>query len=221
MRTADFGPLVVETDIDVAICEQMVLWFPTHLAQIERERGLKSHFLRRPKKESFANTLDEDEFLDHTLPAIIVTTSATVGDPVKDSDGKYFAAWNVVISAVCRGRASAETRYLAALYGGAVKRIMVGMPDINGHASETRWMAGNVAPVRDSTRRGRYLAASINQFLVYVDDVLQEGAGPVLPNPDDNPYDPADPADPDTPYDPLEVVRAVSVQVTALPIEQE
>lgn len=220
-RVADFGPMIVETDVDAAVIKQMSTWFPTYLAQAERERGLNNRALVRPRAESFANTLDEDEFLDRMLPAIIVTTAQTVGTPERDGNGMYYAIWDVVISAVVRGRTPPETRGYAALYGGIVRRIVASMPSLGGFASESTWVSGNVAPVSDSTRRGRYLAAAMNRFAVAVDNVLQEGAGPLLPDPPENPYDPPDPTDPDPPYDPLAEVRDVQVSVTAIPIEQE
>lgn len=218
---ADFGPCIVETDIDAAVVKLLLRWFPTHLAQLEVERGFNPGFLSRPKPESFANTLDEDEFLDHRLPAVIVTTAQTVGAPEKDGDGFYYAAWTCIVSAVVRGRTPPETRSFAALYGGAVRRIMASMDALDGNiAGESRWVAGNVAPVRDSSRRGRYLAASINQFSVYVDRIFQQGTGPSLPLPPESPYPPPDPDSPATPYDPLAEVRDVYVDVTATPIKE-
>lgn len=221
-RYADFGPCIVETDIDAAVVALLIRWFPTHLAQIEREREFTAGLLSRPKPESFANTLDEDEFLDHRLPAIMVTTAQTVGEPEKDGDGYYYATWNCVVSAVVRGRTPSETRTFAALYGGAVRRIMASMDALDGNiAGASRWTSGQVAPVRDSSRRGRYLAASINQFSVYVERLFQQGTGPQLPNPPESPYPPPDPDDPAPPYDPLAEVRDVIVDVTAKPIEEQ
>lgn len=219
----DFGPLIVETDIDAAVVGQMRLWMPTHLSKIANERGMDRGYLQRPKPKDYANTLDEDEFKDHDFPAIIVTTAATTGDPTTDGNGFYYAAWQVVVSAITKGRDPAETRGLAALYGGAVKRIMLAQQDLGGIAAELKWVRGNVAPVADPTdTAGRYLAAAINQFTVFVDQVVQEGVGPMSPDPDENPYDPADPDLPDEPYDPLAEVRAVTFDLLArAPHDQE
>jgi hypothetical protein len=220
MRTADFGPLVVETDVDLAVLATLKSWLPTYLAQAERQRGLASRLLPRPRGESYANTLEDTEFLDHRLPAIIVTTAAPT-DVAQDGDGFYIADWHVVVSAVVRGRKPEETRGIAALYGGCVRDILTDRPTLGGFASATKWIpGGGVAPVDDPTPAGRYLAAGINQFTVSVDDVLREAAGPATADPYEQPDPDAPGYDPDAPWDPLATVRqnGVTVEVEGVPI---
>lgn len=211
---AQFGPLVVETDVDVAVIETLKVWLPTYLRQVELERDLTAGFLKRPKPSSFANTLEDDEFKDHPFPAIIVTTAQTAGRPTKDGNGNHYAAWNVVVSSITRGRTPPETRALAALYSGCVRRLLVQQEALGGLAGAIDWVASNVAPVADVTGSGRYLAAGINQFSVYIDEVVQSGVGPLEPEPDDSPYPPSDPDDPE-PYNPLALVTLVTTEITA------
>jgi hypothetical protein len=94
-------------------------------------------------------------------------------------------------------------------------------PSLGGFASGLRWRGGNVAPVADPTNAKRNLAAAINQFTVYVDDVLG-GDGPIDPD-IPTPYEPADPDTPERPYDPLATVRegGVTVDVRAVPITED
>lgn len=207
MSIAEFGPLVVETDVDLAVVSTIKLWMPTYLSRVEVERSLGNGFLSRPKPDAFANTLDDDEFTDHPLPAIIVTTASTVARPEKDGNGMHFAAWNVVVSAICRGRTAPESRAMASLYGGCVRRIMLQQQDLGEFAGEVDWTSSNVAPVA-TTGQGRYLAAGINTFSIYVDEVVQSGTGPLVTD-EDTPYPPADPSDPNTPYDPLAIVTSI------------
>lgn len=209
---ADFGPLVVETDVDVAVVRTLRLWLPTYLAQAERDRGLADRLLARPVEESYANTLEDDEFLDHRLPAIIVTTAQTSGEPLKDGRGIYSVPWLVVVSSVVRGRTPPETRAVAALFGGCVRRCLVQQADLGGAVQGVWWVASNVAAVPDVTDQGRYLAAGINRFTVLVDEALDAYGGPTIPA--DYGPDP-DPADPDTPYDPLAAVGDVIIDVAA------
>lgn len=204
---ADFGPLVIETDVDSAVVQTLRKWMPTYLAQAERERTLATRLLARPR--SYANTLDDDEFLDHSLPAVIVTTAQTQGNPAKDGMGTYYAAWRVVVSAVVRGRTPPETRTVAALFGGCVRRILVQKPSLEGFAGDLKWVSSNLAGVADVSGNGRFLAAAVNEFVVYVDEVVALG-GPHSPSP----YPEPDPNDPDAPYDPLKAVGDVTVSVT-------
>jgi hypothetical protein len=215
--SADFGPLVLETDVDLAVAATLKRWLPTYLAQLRVERP----GIPRLEPQSFANTLDDEEFLDHHLPAIIVTTAQTEGDPEVDGNGMYRTAYRVVVSVVVSARTPGETRAAAALFGGSCRRSLVHHPSLGGFASGTRWRGGNVAPVADPANASRNLAAAINQFTVYVDDVLG-GDGPIDPD-IPTPYEPADPDTPERPYDPLATVRegGVTVDVRAVPITED
>lgn len=212
---AEYGPLVVETDVDDAVIAALRSRLPSHLSEIERHRNLTApegydHYLPRPHNENYANTLDDDEFMDHRLPAVIVTTARTTGEPQQDGEGIIYAAFSVVVSAVVRGRTPPETRKTAALYGGAVRRLLTQHQDLDGFSGDLRWIGGNVAPVQDTTGAGRYLAASINEFTVYVDQVMQAGVGPFI----EGPYEPADPDDPDVVPEPLVEVSSIDVEIS-------
>jgi hypothetical protein len=210
---AEFGPLIVETDVDVAVVTTLRTWLPTYLSRAEDERGLDNGLLARPVPSSYTNTLDDEDFPDQRLPAIVVTTASTSNEPRVGRDDYYSAAWRVLVTAVVRGRTPPETRAVAALFGGCVRRILVQNTSLDGFAGGVKWLRGNVAPVEDMTDKGRYLAAGINEFTVYVDEVLRQGVGPA--HPDSSPYPPGNPGTPNEPYDPLvTVTEPVSVDVT-------
>jgi hypothetical protein len=210
---ADWGELVIATDVDRAVLLQLQRWLPTYLTRAEVERDLPAHLLARPNAESYQNVLEDDDFPDGRLPAILVTTAQT-GDVAVGTEGAYYASWQVVVSVIVRGRTAPETREVAALFGGCVARILAHQQlDLDG---EVKWTGASVAPVADVTDKGRWLAAGINTFTVYADQVIS-GDGPVLPTDDDPPYDSPDPDDPDAPYDPLVLVRAGGVTTTILP----
>lgn len=221
---ADFGPLVVETDVDFAIIKTLRLWLPTYLAQAERERDLAPRVLARPEPVSYSNLLDDDEFPDSRMPAILVTTAQVNDEPVIDAAGIYSVGWRAVVTAVVRGRTPGESRALASLFGGSVRRCLVQQQDLGGFASETRLASGTMLrPVADSTGQDRYLTASLNPLTVYVDAIVQTGVGPMWPDPADlDPYDPPDPSgNPDAPYDPMLPVTTVTFGVDAKPLEEE
>lgn len=205
VRGADFGPLIVNTDVDEMVLGMLELWLPTYMTTIERERNLPVGTLDRPTDESYANTLDDDEFPEHIMPAVIVTTANTEGEPEMDGDGFYSAVWNVVVSSIVKGRTPAETRRVAALFEGCVRRVMVQAdPTWEG---EVHWRGTNTAAVADPTSAGRYLAAGIGAYLVYVDKAVQAGVGPA-----GEPYE-TDPNDPDGEFEPLVTVGSVSTDV--------
>lgn len=210
---ADFGPLVVETDIDLAVIATLALWLPTYMAQVERERSLPNGFLMRPSKSSYRHTVsDDEEFLDGSLPAILVSTASTNGEPDMLGTGMVYADYRLTVSNVVRGRTPSETKIVAALFGGCVRRALLHHQSLDGFAADTRWIGSTPISVPDSTDEGRWLFAQRNDFVVSVDDVVQAGVGPNLPN---DPYQDPDPdADPDAPYDPIAQVVDVILTVT-------
>jgi hypothetical protein len=214
VRAADFGPLVLLTDIDEAILGTLATWLPTYLARHEQEQGWDLRTIHRPT--TMWNALEDDEFPDAVLPCVMATTARPQGDVM------HLA--NVTVSSVVRGRSPIEARLVASIYGGAVQRIMT-QQDV-GIARQVMWTGGpGVSPVATSTGETRHLAASINTFTVSVDDVLQGApAGPVMPSPDEpsTPYAPPDPVgDPDTPYGPLVDATSMTVDVTGVSVTQK
>jgi hypothetical protein len=189
---ADWGPLVISTDVDAAILSQLQLWLPTYLKELGTERNL-GYVL--PTPQSYANSIDVDEILDHQIPAVIVTTARTAS--VKGgSNFTYEAVWNTTVSVIVRGRRPPESKATAALMEGAVRRAFLQKCRKNGTAlNDPHWLGTQVAPVADSTGKGRYLAAGIGTYNVSTDAAAQSFGGPDVPNADS--------------YSPLAVVSAV------------
>jgi hypothetical protein len=213
---ATWGSNLIETDIDRLVLVQLRIWLPDYLTRVERERDLPGGLLARPMAESFQNVLEDDEFPDGRLPAILATTArAEDVDKTLDDAGdvRYAAAFRCQVSVVVRGRTPAETREVAAIFSSCVRRILVHQQlDLPG-GGEVHWApGGGIAPVADQSDQGRFLAAGVNHFAVFADEVVS-GTGPVQPS-DDNPYpDPTPGGD----YDPLAVVREGGVHFTVIP----
>jgi hypothetical protein len=208
---ADWGEIVVETDVDRSLILRLVMWMPTYLTHTETARNLTPHLLARPNLESYQNALEDDTFPDGRLPALVVATARTDTEPeplTTATDDAYSAFWRTSVSAVVRGRTPPETRELAALYGGCVRAILV---QKQADIGSVRWTGSSVLPFPDASGQGRFLAAAMNTFTVFVDETLT-GDGPISADI----YPPPDPVgNPDQPYDPLAVVREVTTQIVA------
>lgn len=210
---ADFGPLVIETDVDAAVVASLRRWLPTYLARIRGERSDLPR-LPAPRDESYANALEDETFPDARLPAILVTTARIEGAPQDDGSRTYSVAWAVTVSAIVSGRTPAETRAFGAIYAGCCRRALVHHPSLDGFASDLIWTGGpGVARLALPEGDDRYLAAGISQFIVYVDEVLG-GEGPLEPDAP-SPYDASDPDSPDRPYNPLATVADITLDVQA------
>jgi hypothetical protein len=133
--------------------------------------------LARPR--TYANTFQGQEFLDHQLPAIVCTTAnlqATLGGV----NTPYQGQWQSLVAVVLRGKTPAATRYLAAMYGGTIARLLMqkqGAVEQGMHLQSMRY-----EQVADATGQGRWLLAAVSQIAVYSDEVLQPWAGPDIPD---------------------------------------
>lgn len=210
---ADWGTTLVETDIDKLVIAQLRLWLPTYLSRAEVDRGLANGLLARPKASSFQNALQDDDFPDGALPAIVVTTAQTEGQPMYEAN-QVSAAWRCNVSAVVRGKTPGQAREVAAVFGGAVRRVL--RDQQIGLDGEVKWRAGQVVPISDQTGKERLLCASLNRFTVFT-DVVMSGDGPLVPLAGDPPYPAPDPASaPNAPYDPLVPVKVGGVTTTII-----
>jgi hypothetical protein len=203
---ADFGELVVETDVDDAVIATLKMWLPTYMTQLELERGL-DYRLARPRQESYANAIGDDEFLDHALPAVIVTTAQTDGMPDIMSDGSHIASWSVRVSCIVRGPTAAQTRYNASLTSGSVRRALVQHSSLDGAVHTLRWKASRITPWREKSAAGRFLVIGATDFTIWTDNAVKATLGPSAPDHD--------------PYGPLPLVQTVTTDLTANPIPQE
>jgi hypothetical protein len=213
---AEYGPLLLSTDVDRAIIGMVQLWLPTYLTNFEQERGLPNRTIKRPEISSYSSTLEDVEFPDRILPAVFITSSSTDATPEMDGDGNYYAAWHVVVSAITRGQNGQNTRDLASYYEGCIRRILLQQPlPMSG---EIRWAATpTIARVTDRSGEGRYLAAGIGRYTAYVDHCVHAGLGPSIPN---GPYPDPDPTQPDEPTVPLVPVTDVTYDVQAVPLDE-
>ena len=177
---ANWGPLVIGTDIDDQMLATLKTWMPTYLRQARLERELS---FNPALPRTYANTFEGHEFLDHQLPALVCTTAslqATAGGPNIPVGG----VWQSLVACVVRGKRPAATRYLAALYGGTVARVV--LQKARGDAlNDMRLSSARYEQVPDVTGQSRWLLAAVHQFNVFTDEIAQPWAGPDIPDADE------------------------------------
>jgi hypothetical protein len=177
---ADWGPLVIGSDIDDFVVATIKTWAPTYFTQTRKERGLvKSPALPR----TYSNTFMGQEFFDHQLPAVICTTANLVVTK-GGSNMIYEGAWPLRVATVVRAKRPPVTRFLASLYEGTMRRL-VAQKVRGGPVNDIHYEGFRYEEVPDSTGQGRYALAAISLFQVFTDQVLQPYAGPDQPDMDE------------------------------------
>lgn len=193
---ANWGPIVVSTDVDEAILAVLKKWMPTYINRMSAERGLS---YKLPVPKTYSNYIDLDEILDHHLPAIVVTT-AKAHKTMGGANSIISAEWDVQVSAIMRGTSPPSTKSNTSLVEGAIRRCMVQKcRDNAGILSNTHWLDSEIGPLKTGTREGRYLAAGIGKYNVATDAAAQSFGGPDVPDA--------------TSYAPLAVVTDVVIDV--------
>ena len=97
---ANWGPLVIGTDIDDAVLATLRTWMPTYLRDQELERDLS---FNPALPRTYANTFEGHEFLDRQLPAIVCTTAA-LAVTQGGSNIPVGGMWTSLVACVVRGK---------------------------------------------------------------------------------------------------------------------
>jgi hypothetical protein len=183
---ANWGPLIIGTDVDDAVLAALTKWMPTYLAQIKTERNL-SFTPALPR--TYSNTFAGQEFLDHQLPALIVVTAQSTVTR-GGMNMPYEGTFALRVASVVRGKRPPATRFLAALYEGVVRRLVLQKArgdgtngtGAAGPINDLHYMGLRYEEVPDGTGAGRYTLAALSLFEVFSDQIVQPFGGPNIPD---------------------------------------
>lgn len=169
-----WGPLVVGIDVDETALRVLERWMPAHLDHIVAERALELE-LAHPRQ--YETVLVDEELLDNKLPACVSETTrmeAAEGGTAR----VYAGVWQTRISVVVRGRHPAETRSVAALFEGAVRRVMLQHAGGEEPIDWIRYQGMDYEQVPGDQRRGRYLLKAVSRFQIRSDHIVDPFGGP-------------------------------------------
>jgi hypothetical protein len=205
-ETNIFGRIVTGADVEAWVVETLRKWSSTYLAEVERQHGLAGGTLQRVRSWVRAPTFDK--WPEDQLPAVLVISTGTIGEPLKDGRGRYRARWAVAVGTVCSARTRDLSHDQAELYAAAHRALLLQRPSLEGRANGVDWATEDYTDLPfDDTRS---LGAGRDVFAVEVDDVVSTKAGPVTP---------ADPAPVETdPYPPWPLVETHDEVIEAEPI---
>lgn len=177
---AEWGPLVIATDLDDRALDLCRTWMPTYLRHFHDERSL-SFNLALPR--SYGDTFAGQEFLDHQLPAVVAV--AARGTSMRGGQAHaYEGVWSLEVATVVRGKRPAATRYLAAVYEGITRQLIVQQAGISplDHVSP---VGMRFEQVPDGTKDARWLLAGVSVFEVRTDKIVAPTSGPNIPDADE------------------------------------
>ena len=190
--TATFGPIVTGGDVEQWTLDLLHTWLSTYLAETERQHGYTGHDLPRPRGWALGPSFDK--WPEDQLPGVLVSSRGTLDPPRRHGDGMFSARWAIEPGVVCTARTQNEAHALAALYGAAVRLLLIQRPSLGGHAAGVAWLGESYDDLGYDDTRSLYAVKEL--FAVQVDEVAYSDAGPASPEapltPDDTAPWPAD-----------------------------
>jgi hypothetical protein len=177
-----FDLVVDGSMVEAAARETLDEWFPTYLAELERQRGRDARSLPLPRSYHTAPTFET--WPEDQLPAVVIVSPGLAGAPVKNGRGRMHAPWALGIGVVVSARDQASTNEIAKLYAAAVRALLLQRGSLGGFAAETEWVDERYDDLPAAGERT--LGAGQAIFVVQVENVVYANGGPVAV-PDD-PY---------------------------------
>jgi len=185
MAEIDPGPIVLPSDVELAVRDTLQEWVPFYLADIDRQQQRAAGTTRPPRTWDIAS--DGERWMEETPPALLVACPGTVGDPALEGpDGHYSAVYQVNVGVTAGGATEQGTRALAGRYAGAIIYTLGQQGDMGGLADATWWRGVRT----DVIARQRTLMATEVLAHVRIARVIAT-RGPHLPQ--TRPVDPTDP----------------------------
>jgi hypothetical protein len=176
------GPVVLSDDVDMAVLAALREWMPTYLNPMS-EKVPTNKLLPRPR--TYTNTVENTEWLDHQLPAVVVETSQAIAT-VGGSDSHYSVDWRTAVSVIVRGRNPSGTRRLASIFIGATTLCVIQKARVADVIDHVRYLTMTLGPVPDATEaRSRYLAGATAIFTTTTNYAVRGRGGPQTPDADE------------------------------------
>lgn len=182
-----FGPIVSGGVLERAAEATLGEWLPYHIAEVARQEGHQPGDPWPPDPrtvETFSTLTTWDEL---PLPAILVVSTGTDGDPARDGRGRWSAWWRLAVSVIASANSHDNTRRVCHIYGAAIRSVMVTHPTLGGVSDRIDWTGEQYEPVfSDAARTLGMVTVSMRAHMA---DVVSH-APRVMPTPPPDPHQP-------------------------------
>jgi hypothetical protein len=196
--SSPFGPMLNFGSVERWILELAEKWFPTYLAESERQNSETAGTFASVR--SFITANEWGRWPEERLPALLVVDTGLGEQPYRTGDGRWRARRLFGVSVIVSAPSRAEMRWAAGLYAAAFRQLVLQHQDL-GHPEKIEgvdWIDERPAPIKDDERN---VGAQMMFFSVDVKDIADEGGVPRGPQFPDEP-----PSNPNTPPNDLPVV---------------
>lgn len=179
-----FGQIVTANQVEKAVIKTLKMWFPTYLAEMERQLDMRKGLLKHPQNYTNRNSFDAEA--GEKTPKIVVISPGIEGQPTKNATA-YRAAWRVGIGIATGAKTEEDADNEVKAYGGACRAIILqnvqtiaqqGLPTVE----QTTWLGESYDDLDDIRQQHILYKAATLLFAIDVNTVVARRGGPDVPN---------------------------------------
>jgi len=178
-----FKTIFVPSQLEEAVLNQLHMWFPTYIRQVEEQLGLPIGNIPAPGFYSNRNSFDY--LAGEKMPKVVAISPGLYTDPTANGSGQYSTWWRLGVGVVAVAKDEPIANMLVKIYGMAAVAIMLHKQDLGGISNGIEWIGATFddVPVDVPNQLTKLFAGD---FAVQINDTVTKWAGPDLP--DQDPY---------------------------------
>lgn len=181
------GPMFTTWTLEESV--RTVLATDTHamaayIAEAVRQSDLGDARVERPRSVLIAERATR--LAEKQLPALIVVSPGTVGEPRRDGNGNTQHTWSLVVAAVTQASNERVARQKASILAAAIRSCVThGLPRTDDRVINVRWLGESSDEVPlDTDQRSRAVSACLFEIDVFPVMNTDYGPGPWEFDPD-------------------------------------
>ena len=155
-------------------------WFPTYLAEQERQENMRSGLL--PPPQNYINRNAFDTLEGEQLPKVVVISEGLAAPPGSTGQGVYHAIWRVGVGVATAAKTEELANRMVKAYGAAVRALVLNKvpttTDLN--IISVSWVEETYPNINIPSPIMLFKAANVS-FHIDVDDVVHRYGGPLTP----------------------------------------
>jgi len=175
-----FHRIVSASEIEDAVMGTLQTWFPTYLAEQERQESMRVGLL--PPPQNYINRNAFDTLEGEELPKIVVISEGLASPPASTGQGVYHAVWRVGVGVATAAKTEDLANRMVKAYGAAVRALVLNKvpasTDLN--IISIAWVEETYPNLNIPSPIMLFKAANIS-FHIDVDDVVHRYGGPAKP----------------------------------------